>query len=84
MLKPGRFTPEEFEIMKTHSAKGGEMVDSIFVNLGDKAFLDKAYDIAMSHHEKWDGSGYPKGLKGEDIPLAARIMCMLIKQRKVI
>lgn len=76
LLKPGRFTPEEFEIMKTHSAKGGEMVDSIFVNLGDKAFLDKAYDIAMSHHEKWDGSGYPKGLKGEDIPLAARIMAI--------
>ena len=76
LLKPGRFTPEEFEIMKKHSEKGGEMVDSIFVNLGDKAFLDKAYDIAMSHHEKWDGSGYPKGLKGEEIPLAARIMAI--------
>ncbi|HAE89047.1 MAG TPA: hypothetical protein DCG79_04195 [Clostridiales bacterium] len=76
LLKPGRFTPEEFEIMKKHSEKGGEMVDSIFVNLGDKEFLKKAYDIAMSHHEKWDGSGYPKGLKGEDIPLAARIMAI--------
>ena len=76
LLKPGRFTPDEFEVMKKHSVKGGEMVDSIFVNLGDKPFLDKAYDIAVSHHEKWDGSGYPKGLKGEEIPLAARIMAI--------
>lgn len=76
LLKPGRFTPEEFEIMKRHSEKGGEMVDSIFVNLGDKPFLDKAYDIAVSHHEKWDGSGYPNGLKGEEIPLSARIMAI--------
>ncbi|MCR4725817.1 MAG: HD domain-containing protein [Clostridia bacterium] len=76
LLKPGRFTPEEFDIMKKHSEKGGEMVNSIFVNLGDRAFLDKAYNIAVAHHERWDGTGYPKGLKGEEIPLSARIMAI--------
>ena len=76
LLKPGRLTPEEFEEMKKHSAKGGEMINNIFSNLDDDEFFKIAYDIAVSHHEKWDGSGYPNGLKGEDIPLSGRIMAI--------
>ena len=76
LLKPGKLTNEEFEIMKQHSQKGGEMIENIFVNLDDKAFLDKAYNIAMFHHEKWDGSGYPQRRAGGDIPLEARLMAI--------
>ena len=74
LQKPGRLTPEEFEEMKQHAAKGGEMVHNILGNLGDEAFLQTASEIATSHHERWDGSGYPNGLAGEAIPLPARIM----------
>ena len=76
LLKPGKLTDEEFNEMKKHSAKGGEMIRTIFSNLEDKEFLDTAYDIAMYHHEKWNGRGYPKGLKGEEIPLSARLMAI--------
>lgn len=76
LLKPGKLTDEEFEEMKKHSSKGGEMIRTIFSNLGDKEFLDTAYDIAMYHHEKWNGRGYPKGLKEEEIPLSARLMAI--------
>lgn len=74
LQKPGRLTPEEFEQMKQHAAKGGEMVHNILGNLDDAAFLQTASEIATSHHERWDGSGYPAGLAGEAIPLPARIM----------
>lgn len=74
LQKPGRLTPEEFEEMKLHAAKGGEMVQNILGNLDDKAFLQTASEIATGHHERWDGSGYPCGLAGEEIPLPARIM----------
>lgn len=70
------YVNEEFETMKQHSQKGGEMIENIFVNLDDKAFLDKAYNIAMFHHEKWDGSGYPQRRAGGDIPLEARLMAI--------
>ena len=76
LLKPGKLTPEEFDIMKQHAQKGGEMIENIFANLDDKEFLDKAYNIAMFHHEKWDGSGYPQHRSGEDIPLEARLMAI--------
>ena len=76
LLKPGRLTPEEFDEMKKHSAKGGEMINNIFSNLDDDEFFKIAYDIAVSHHEKWDGTGYPNGLKGEEIPLSGRIMAI--------
>ena len=52
------------------------MIRTIFANLEDEEFLDTAYDIAMYHHEKWNGKGYPKGLKGEEIPLSARLMAV--------
>ena len=76
LLKPGRLTSEEFDEMKKHSSKGGEMINNIFSNLDDDEFFKIAYDIAVSHHEKWDGTGYPNGLKGEDIPLSGRIMAI--------
>lgn len=76
LLKPGKLTAEEFEKMKIHTVKGGSMIDSIFSNMEDHLFLKTAEEIAMSHHEKWDGSGYPQGLCGEEIPLSARIMAI--------
>jgi len=76
LLKPGKLTDEEFEEMKQHSEKGGLMVKNIFSNLDDEKFFKAAYDIALCHHEKWDGTGYPYGLKGENIPLSARIMAI--------
>ena len=76
LLKPGRLTPEEFDRMKSHTTKGGAMVRSILEGMNDEAFLKTAEDIALCHHERWDGGGYPRGLKGEDIPLCARIMAV--------
>ena len=76
LLKPGKLTREEFEEMKKHTVKGGDMIQSIFSNLEDSSFLKTAQEIAVSHHEKWDGTGYPAGLKGEEIPLSARIMAV--------
>ena len=77
LLKPGKHTPEEFEIMKTHSVKGESMLQhSIREMGGDNAMLAFACQIARSHHERWDGSGYPDGLAGEAIPLAARLMAV--------
>ena len=68
LLKPGKLDPQEFEIMKTHTTLGGQMLSG-----GDSVFLKTAQVIALTHHEKFDGSGYPAGIKGEDIPLVGRI-----------
>jgi putative two-component system response regulator len=77
LLKPGRFTPEEFEIMKTHTTLGKDAIDHAEQQLGmNVEFLNMAKDIALSHQEKWDGSGYPQGLVGETIPLSARLMAV--------
>lgn len=77
LLKPGKHTPEEFAIMKTHSAKGESMLTSTRREMGDdNLLLYFAIQIARSHHERWDGSGYPDNLHGEDIPLAARLMAI--------
>jgi len=77
LLKPGRHSPEEFAIMKTHSVKGESMLlRSLDEMGGDNAMLRFACQIARSHHERWDGSGYPDGLAGEAIPLAARLMAV--------
>lgn len=76
LRKPGKFTPEEFEIMKTHSEKGANIVKSILDGVEDTVFVDIAQNIAHYHHEKWDGTGYPNHLSGEDIPLEARIMAI--------
>lgn len=74
--KPGKFTPEEFEIMKTHALLGEEIVERILDNNTEPELLQMAKDVVCGHHEKWDGSGYPSGLSGEMIPLAARIMAV--------
>jgi len=77
LLKPGRHTPEEFEVMKSHSVRGYEMLRTAGGYMGDRgSFLLLAMDIARSHHEKWDGSGYPDGLNGEHISLSARLMAV--------
>ena len=74
--KPGKLTLEEFEIMKTHSAHGAEIIDSVISRIGDNETLTNARTFAEFHHENWDGSGYPHGLKGLDIPLHGRIMAI--------
>lgn len=74
--KPGKFTPEEFEIMKRHAALGGEILDQVLAGLENPAYYQVARDMAVYHHEKWNGQGYPYGKKGEDIPLCARIMAV--------
>jgi diguanylate cyclase (GGDEF)-like protein/PAS domain S-box-containing protein len=71
--KPGRLTPEEFTIMKTHTTKGCEMIARL-EKIGDKEFLSYAYNIARYHHERWDGKGYPDGLKGDSIPICAQVV----------
>ena len=76
LQKPGKLTPEEFEVMKTHSAKGGEIIEETFKSLGDEDFMKMAYEVARHHHEKWSGKGYPDGLKENEIPLCARIMAV--------
>ena len=76
LRKPGRFTPEEFEIMKTHAAEGARIVHEILRNTDDDAFHEIAENVAHYHHERWDGSGYPEHLAKEQIPLEARIMAV--------
>jgi len=74
LLKPGRLTPEEYEIAKTHAAIGARTLEAVHRQYPRNAFLRMGIDIAGTHHEKWDGSGYPEGLRGERIPLCGRIM----------
>jgi putative two-component system response regulator len=69
LLKPGSLDPGEWEIMKTHAAVGAKMLED-----GDSPYLNMGREIAMSHHERWDGTGYPQGLRGDQIPFAARLM----------
>ncbi|MGN0691627.1 MAG: HD-GYP domain-containing protein, partial [Oscillospiraceae bacterium] len=76
LRKPGAFTPEEYAEMKTHAAKGAQIVEQVLRGVEDEAFLQIAINIAHYHHEKWDGSGYPDGLKGTQIPFEARIMAL--------
>ena len=76
LRKPGKFTPEEFEIMKTHAKEGARIVKEILDGTDDKRFEEIAIIVAHYHHVRWDGSGYPEGLKGEDIPLESRIMAI--------
>jgi len=76
LLKPGKLTPEEFGIMKHHSQIGGDTLKAADAEAGRDSFLAMGRDIAYYHHEKWDGSGYPFGLSGTDIPLAARIAAL--------
>lgn len=76
LLKPGRLTPDEFEIMKRHTIIGGETLDVLASAHPEARYLLLARDIAWSHHEWFDGSGYPRGLAGEEIPLCGRIVAV--------
>lgn len=76
LCKPSRLTDEEFQIMKTHSTKSGEMVMILLDGVEEEHFVKSAYNVARYHHERWDGKGYPEGLVGTMIPLEARIMAV--------
>lgn len=76
LQKPGKLTLEEFDIIKEHAAKGGEIIKETFKDIDDQEFLQIAFECARHHHEKFNGKGYPDGLKGEEIPLHARIMAI--------
>jgi PAS domain S-box-containing protein len=76
LLKPGKLNSEEFDIMKRHTVLGGDVLAEIESQTEGRSFLTLGIVIACYHHEKWDGTGYPDGLKGEDIPLAARIVAI--------
>jgi response regulator RpfG family c-di-GMP phosphodiesterase len=72
LLKPARLTADEFEVMKTHTSKGAEIISNT-----QSPYLKTGMEIALSHHEKWNGKGYPRGLKGEEIPLNGRITAVV-------
>ena len=76
LLKPGRLTDEEFEVIKRHAIMGGDAIGIIESRIKERSFLSMGKEIAYNHHEKWDGSGYPRGLKGEEIPMSARIVAL--------
>lgn len=76
LQKPGKLTDEEFSIMKGHTTAGGRLIVEVLSNIEEQKYVDIAAQIAEGHHEKWDGSGYPKGLHGSDIPICARIMAV--------
>ena len=76
LRKPGIYNSEEYEIMKIHAAEGARIVREILKETDDKEFKIIAENVAHYHHERWDGSGYPEGLKGEEIPIEARIMAV--------
>ena len=75
--KPGKLTAEEFGIMKTHTLSGEDIINMVIDTMNEKSdYLIEAKNLAAFHHERWDGTGYPKGLKGEEIPLSARVMAV--------
>lgn len=76
LLKPGKLTNEEFDIMKTHTTIGAETLKEVDQHHGGNNFVSIGIEIAESHHEKWDGAGYPHGLAGENIPLAGRVLAL--------
>lgn len=76
LLKPGRLTEEEFAEMKKHTIYGGESLMVGMRELGEDSFLTIAQEIALTHHEKWDGTGYPKGLSKTEIPISGRLMAL--------
>jgi putative two-component system response regulator len=75
--KPGKLTEDEFELMKTHAIIGEKIIEDMILRTGEKDFLNNAKLFAGSHHERWDGNGYPRGLKGDEIPLQGRIMAVV-------
>ncbi len=76
LQKPGKLTPEEFEEMKLHTTYSRKIIKTIIGDIEDEHYVGIVEDIAMYHHERWDGTGYPAGLTGDGIPLSARIMAV--------
>jgi putative two-component system response regulator len=76
LMKPGKLTPEEFEEMKRHTVLGEKIIEKIGLNTSESDFLMHSKIFACTHHEKWDGTGYPNGLRGENIPLQGRLMAI--------
>ncbi|MDR1965215.1 MAG: response regulator [Synergistaceae bacterium] len=76
LLKPGRLTPEEFEEVKKHTLYGHNILSKLVKRLPNNEFLKLADEISWTHHEKWNGTGYPRGLKGDDIPIPGRLMAV--------
>jgi len=76
LLKPGKLNPKEFDIIKQHTVLGGDALADIESQIGERSFLILGKEIAYYHHEKWDGTGYPDGLKGKEIPLSARVVAI--------
>jgi putative two-component system response regulator len=77
LKKPGRLTPDEFEIMKTHAQIGGDTLRTVYEQYPSQSFIQCGMDVAYGHHEKWNGSGYPSGIQGEAIPLSAQILALV-------
>jgi putative two-component system response regulator len=77
LLKPGKLTDLEFEEMKHHTIYGRDAIAAAEKKLGDTSFLRLAREIAYTHHERWDGSGYPEGLRADQIPVAGRLMALV-------
>lgn len=76
ILKPGKLNADEYEIIKSHTTKGAEIIERV-IHIDNQVFCEYAYDIARHHHEKYDGKGYPDGLKGEEISIAAQIVALI-------
>jgi HD-GYP domain-containing protein (c-di-GMP phosphodiesterase class II) len=76
LKKPGKLTEDEFVAIKAHAAEGGRIIKEVLSTIEEREYVDVAVGVASAHHEKWDGTGYPRGLKGEEIPLYARIMAI--------
>jgi putative two-component system response regulator len=76
LLNPGKLTAEEFEVMKSHTVIGAENMQTVYNKYADNHFIGMGIEIALYHHERWDGKGYPDGLVGRNIPLSARIMAV--------
>ncbi len=76
LQKPGKLTDEEFQAIKQHTVSGGKIIQETFGHLGNEQYAQMAYEVARFHHEKWNGKGYPEGLKRKEIPLCARIMAI--------
>lgn len=76
LQKPGRLTSDEYDVMKTHTVRGADMIKASLASLEEPGYITIAWQVARHHHERWDGLGYPDGLKGEEIPLCARVVAV--------
>jgi HD-GYP domain-containing protein (c-di-GMP phosphodiesterase class II) len=76
LMKPGKLSEAEYDVMKTHTLVGADLLEGLRKSFGDFPMISMGVDVAAGHHEWWDGSGYPRGLEGREIPLAARILAI--------